>query len=41
MVGLDNRGEIAPGLRADVAWVKAYDHMPVVRGVWREGRRVV
>ena len=41
MIGLDDRGEIAPGLRADLVWVKAYDHMPVVRGVWREGRRVV
>jgi alpha-D-ribose 1-methylphosphonate 5-triphosphate diphosphatase len=41
MVGLDDRGEIAPGLRADLVWVKAYDPMPVVRGVWRAGRRVV
>jgi alpha-D-ribose 1-methylphosphonate 5-triphosphate diphosphatase len=41
MIGLADRGEIAPGLRGDLVWVKAYDHMPVVRGVWREGRRVV
>jgi alpha-D-ribose 1-methylphosphonate 5-triphosphate diphosphatase len=41
MVGLDDRGEIAPGLRGDLVWVKAHDHMPVVQGVWREGRRVV
>ena len=41
MAGLGDRGEIAPGLRADLAWVRAYEHMPVVRGVWREGRRVV
>ncbi len=41
MAGLGDRGEIAPGLRADLVWVRAYEHMPVVRGVWREGRRVV
>jgi alpha-D-ribose 1-methylphosphonate 5-triphosphate diphosphatase len=41
MIGLADRGEIAPGLRADLVWVKAYDHMPVVRGVWRGGRRVI
>ena len=41
MVGLGGRGEVAVGLRADLAWIRAYDHMPVVRGVWREGIRVV
>jgi alpha-D-ribose 1-methylphosphonate 5-triphosphate diphosphatase len=40
MVGLDDRGEIAPGRRADLVWVKACDHTPAIRGVWREGRRV-
>jgi alpha-D-ribose 1-methylphosphonate 5-triphosphate diphosphatase PhnM len=41
MVGLADRGEVAVGLRADLAWIRAYDHMPVIRGVWREGIRVV
>lgn len=41
MVGLADRGEIAPGLRADLVWVKAYEHMPVVRGVWRAGQRII
>jgi alpha-D-ribose 1-methylphosphonate 5-triphosphate diphosphatase len=41
MIGLSDRGEIAPGLRADLLWVKAHDHMPVVRGVWRAGQRVI
>jgi alpha-D-ribose 1-methylphosphonate 5-triphosphate diphosphatase len=41
MVGLDDRGEIAPGLRADLVRVREHEDMPVVRCVWREGARVV
>ncbi|SDH72953.1 alpha-D-ribose 1-methylphosphonate 5-triphosphate diphosphatase [Roseospirillum parvum] len=41
MVGLDDRGEIAPGKRADLIVVEATDHVPVVRQVWRTGQRVV
>jgi alpha-D-ribose 1-methylphosphonate 5-triphosphate diphosphatase len=41
MIGLADRGEIAPGLRADLIWVKAYEHMPVVQGVWRAGQRII
>lgn len=41
MVGLDDRGVIAPGRRADLVWVRSYGEMPIVRGVWREGERVV
>ncbi len=40
VVGLDDRGEIAPGRRADLIRVRAVDSIPVVREVWREGRRV-
>lgn len=40
-VGLDDRGAIAPGLRADLVQVKMIGDQPIVRGVWREGRRVV
>jgi alpha-D-ribose 1-methylphosphonate 5-triphosphate diphosphatase len=40
MVGLDDRGEIAPGKRADLIRVRSYLHMPVVRSVWREGTLV-
>ena len=41
-LGLRDRGEIAPGLRADLVQVRVVDgHQPVVRAVWREGRRVV
>ncbi|KKX31634.1 alpha-D-ribose 1-methylphosphonate 5-triphosphate diphosphatase [Rhizobium sp. LC145] len=39
-VGLDDRGCIAVGLRADVVRVRRASGVPVVRGVWREGRRV-
>lgn len=41
MVGLDDRGEIAPGLRADLVRVCDHEDMPVVRCVWREAVRVV
>ncbi|WP_234703818.1 alpha-D-ribose 1-methylphosphonate 5-triphosphate diphosphatase [Rhodospirillum centenum] len=40
-LGLDDRGEIAPGLRADLVQVRETDHGPVVRRVWRGGRRVL
>jgi len=38
--GLEDRGEIAAGKRADLIRVHLADGHPVVRGVWREGRRV-
>jgi alpha-D-ribose 1-methylphosphonate 5-triphosphate diphosphatase len=39
-VGLSDRGEIAPGRRADLIQVSLVEGVPVVRGVWREGARV-
>jgi alpha-D-ribose 1-methylphosphonate 5-triphosphate diphosphatase len=39
-VGLDDRGEIAPGRRADLVRVRLLDGAPLVRAVWREGERV-
>lgn len=39
-VHLNDRGRIAPGLRADLVRVERLDDVPVVRSVWREGRRV-
>jgi alpha-D-ribose 1-methylphosphonate 5-triphosphate diphosphatase len=39
-VGLDDRGEIAIGKRADLIRVHVAHSVPVVRSVWREGRRV-
>jgi alpha-D-ribose 1-methylphosphonate 5-triphosphate diphosphatase len=39
-VGLDDRGEIAAGLRADLVQVRKVGEQAVVRAVWREGLRV-
>lgn len=39
-VGLEDRGTIAPGQRADLVRVHHEEGVPVVRSVWREGRRV-
>ncbi len=39
-VGLTDRGEIAPGKRADLIRVHIARDIPVVRSVWREGHRV-
>lgn len=38
--GLDDRGRIAPALRADLVRVRLAEGVPVVRQVWRQGRRV-
>lgn len=40
MVGLDDRGRIAPGLRADLVRVRDVPGCPVVRQVWRGGEQV-
>ncbi|MGO4451036.1 alpha-D-ribose 1-methylphosphonate 5-triphosphate diphosphatase [Phyllobacterium sp. TAF24] len=40
-VGFDDRGVIDIGKRADLVRVRVDEHIPVVRTVWREGRRVV
>lgn len=39
-VGLSDRGMIEAGRRADLVRVRVDEHVPVVRTVWREGRRV-
>jgi alpha-D-ribose 1-methylphosphonate 5-triphosphate diphosphatase len=39
-VGLNDRGEIAVGKRADIIRVHVARDVPVVRTVWREGHRV-
>jgi alpha-D-ribose 1-methylphosphonate 5-triphosphate diphosphatase len=40
-VGLDDRGEIREGLRADLIRVSYRDGVPCVRAVWKGGQRVV
>ncbi|MBZ9762539.1 alpha-D-ribose 1-methylphosphonate 5-triphosphate diphosphatase [Mesorhizobium sp. CA8] len=39
-IGLNDRGVIEPGRRADLVRVRVDDHVPVVRIVWRQGGRV-
>ena len=39
-IGLSDRGEIAPGQRADLIRVRLHDDLPIVREVWRGGARV-
>jgi len=39
-IGLNDRGEIAEGLRADLVHVHHSPHHPVIRGVWSRGRRI-
>lgn len=39
-VGLAERGQIAPGLRADLVAVRVVDGVPQATHVWREGRLV-
>lgn len=41
VMGLDDRGEIAQGLRADLIEVRQVGEFPVVRSVWRAGERVL
>jgi alpha-D-ribose 1-methylphosphonate 5-triphosphate diphosphatase len=38
--GLEDRGEILPGRRADLVRVRVIEGLPIVRAVWREGRRI-
>jgi alpha-D-ribose 1-methylphosphonate 5-triphosphate diphosphatase len=38
--GLDDRGAIIPGKRADLVQVRLDDGIPVVRSVWRQAKRV-
>ncbi|MBR7782187.1 alpha-D-ribose 1-methylphosphonate 5-triphosphate diphosphatase [Undibacterium luofuense] len=39
-IALDDRGQIATGLRADFLRVRVHDGIPVVLGVWKSGQRV-
>jgi alpha-D-ribose 1-methylphosphonate 5-triphosphate diphosphatase len=38
ILGFADRGRIAPGLRADLLRVELIDGLPVLRGIWVEGR---
>lgn len=38
-IGLTDRGQLAPGLRADLIRVRMSGDMPIVRGAWHQGER--
>ncbi|MFT6591346.1 MAG: alpha-D-ribose 1-methylphosphonate 5-triphosphate diphosphatase [Rhodoferax sp.] len=38
-ISLNDRGELAPGLRADLIRVRLSGDMPIVRGAWHRGER--
>jgi alpha-D-ribose 1-methylphosphonate 5-triphosphate diphosphatase len=40
MVGLNDRGTIEAGRRADFSRVRLVGDVPVIREVWRKGRRI-
>ncbi len=40
VAGLNDRGEIAIGLRADLVQARRCDGLPVVQHVWRQAKRV-
>ncbi|EFO32428.1 phosphonate metabolism protein PhnM [Roseibium sp. TrichSKD4] len=39
-IGLTDRGRLEVGRRADLVQVRVVGNVPIIRGVWREGRRV-
>lgn len=41
LVGLTDRGHIAPGLRADLLRVRLVDGVPVIRSIWVAGRQIL
>lgn len=40
IAGLNDRGRLAVGQRADLIQVRFYENLPVIRAVWREGQRI-
>lgn len=40
MAGLTDRGRLETGLRADLVRVRLHEGMPIIRGVWRDGKRI-
>ncbi|KAF3997206.1 alpha-D-ribose 1-methylphosphonate 5-triphosphate diphosphatase [Glaciimonas immobilis] len=41
MIGFEDRGEIAPGLRGDFLRVRVVDDIPVILQVWKSGQRAI
>lgn len=40
MLGMTDRGELAPGKRADIVQVAVVDEIPVIKKVFRQGRQI-
>ncbi len=40
MIGFSDRGELAPGKRADMLQVSLFDGLPVLKKVWKKGRQI-
>jgi alpha-D-ribose 1-methylphosphonate 5-triphosphate diphosphatase len=40
VAGLEDRGELAFGKRADLVQVREHEGIPVIRGVWRNGEKI-
>jgi alpha-D-ribose 1-methylphosphonate 5-triphosphate diphosphatase len=40
ILGMKDRGELAPGKRADMLQVSMLDHLPVLKRVWKKGRQI-
>ncbi len=40
MLGLDDRGALRPGLRADLLRICLHESLPLPRGTWRGGQRI-
>jgi alpha-D-ribose 1-methylphosphonate 5-triphosphate diphosphatase len=41
MAGLNDRGALVAGQRADLLRIRVHEGQPVIRSVWREGERVI
>ena len=39
VLGLNDRGQLKPGYRADVVRMRVADGLPIVRNVWGRGER--
>ena len=41
VLGFSDRGRIGIGMRADLLRVRLVDGVPVIRGIWVEGRQLL
>jgi alpha-D-ribose 1-methylphosphonate 5-triphosphate diphosphatase len=41
VAGLEDRGVLEEGKRADLIRVREHQRTPIIQGVWREGRQIL